>query len=77
MQALSNAIRYLAWTGREAEAAPVWERLRTITPDNDDARLKTAEAAAIMEDDERVYELLKPLEVWKAFAPIFPGSASA
>jgi Flp pilus assembly protein TadD len=61
VQALSNAIRFLAWTGQRAEAGTLWAHLRRITPEDDDTRLKAAGAAAVMEDDQRVYELLEPL----------------
>ena len=62
LQALSNAIRFLAWTGRKAEAEGLWARLRDIRPQGDSGRLKKAEAAQIMEDDQAVYGLLRQLE---------------
>jgi Flp pilus assembly protein TadD len=62
VQALSNAIRFLAWTGKEAEARKLWAQLKEIAPPRDGDRLKMAEAAAIVEDDDSVYELLKPLD---------------
>jgi Flp pilus assembly protein TadD len=62
LQALSNAIRFLAWTGRESEAQALWARLRHITPREHTERLKKAEAAAILGEDESVYQLLKPLD---------------
>jgi len=62
LQALGNAIRFLAWTGQEAEAQPLWARLKEITPEWDSERIKMAEAAAVLNDDEAVYRLLKPLD---------------
>ncbi|MBN1992681.1 MAG: tetratricopeptide repeat protein [Anaerolineae bacterium] len=62
LQALSNVIRFLAWTGQEDETQDLWERLRLVEPQGDTEILKKAEAAAIMAQDETVYTLLKPLE---------------
>jgi len=62
LQALSNAIRFLAWTGQESEAQNLWQRLSPIEPQGDTEILKKAEAAAIVEQDEAVYTLLNPLE---------------
>ncbi len=73
VQALSNAIRYLAWTGREEEAQALWTELREIEPQGEDARLKAAEAAAVMQDDESVYELLKPVKKARDVRPDIPG----
>jgi Flp pilus assembly protein TadD len=61
VQALGNAIRFLAWTGQEAEARALWARLKDITPREHTERLKIAEAAAILDEDESVYQLLHPL----------------
>ncbi|MCP4535579.1 MAG: tetratricopeptide repeat protein [Chloroflexi bacterium] len=61
VHALSNAIRYLAWTGCEDKARELWDRLKTISPVDDDARRKIGEAAAIMGKDEFIYQLLRPL----------------
>lgn len=61
VQALGNAIRFLAWTGQEAEALALWARLKAIEPQNHDQRLKMAEAAAVLDQDESVYQLLEPL----------------
>lgn len=58
IQALSNLVRFLAWTGRKDEAARVWEQLRPIEPFDPATRVKKAEAAAIMEEDEMVYQLV-------------------
>ena len=62
LQALSNAIRFLVWTGQETEAQGLWPRLKAIEPEDAQDRLKMAEAAAILHEDERVYQLLKPLD---------------
>ena len=73
VQALSNAIHFLAWTGRREEAQALWARLRQVKPEDDGLQLKMAEAAAILEDDEHVYELLKPLDGKKGIRPDIPG----
>jgi tetratricopeptide (TPR) repeat protein len=62
LQALANAIRFLAWTGQEAEARALWPRLQPITPHDDKNRIKKAEAAAVLGEDESVYKLLQPLD---------------
>jgi tetratricopeptide (TPR) repeat protein len=62
IQALSNAIRFLAWTGQKEAARALWTRLETIEPLDDGDRFKMVEAAAVMEQDEFVYKLLKPLD---------------
>lgn len=59
IQALANIVRFLAWTGQETEASVYWERLKQIFPLNNDLRVKMAEAAAVVEDDETVHNLLK------------------
>ena len=60
VHALGNAIRFLAWTGREAEARPLWDRLRGVTPRVPSDVLKVAEAAADLNEDESVYQALNP-----------------
>jgi tetratricopeptide (TPR) repeat protein len=62
VQALSNAIRFLAWTGQEEEAQALWAQLQEITPQDNGERLKMAEAAAILNRDEGVCALLQPLD---------------
>lgn len=62
LQALSNAIRFLAWAGEESQARKLWATLREVTPRGEDAGVKKAEAAATLGEDESVYELLKPLD---------------
>ncbi len=59
--ALSNLVRFLAWTGQEEAAKAMWERLKPLAPETDEGRLKKAEAAAVMEEDEAVYDLLSPV----------------
>ena len=61
VQALSNTIRFLAWTGQEADARVLWAQLKEITPQGNSDRRKMAEAAAILNEDESVYCLLRPL----------------
>lgn len=61
VQALSNLVRFLAWTGRREEAQTFWARLATLEPSDADDRLKMAEAAAILEQDHAVYDLLRPM----------------
>ncbi len=75
VQALSNAIRFLAWTGREDEARPLWVRLKGVEPQSTDTRLKIVEAAAVMEEDERVYQLLLPLDSSEAWEDVLPAMA--
>ena len=60
IQALGNAIRFLAWSGRETEAKAYWAQLRALEPEGEAARLKMTEAAAMMADDDFVYHLLNP-----------------
>ena len=62
VQALSHGIRFLAWTGQETEARALWTRLKEITPQDNVSRIKMAEAAAILDEDESVYQLLKPMD---------------
>lgn len=69
VQALSNLIRYLAWTGQADAAKTHWQRLKEINPINESLQLKKAEAAAIIKDDEAVYNLLSPLEKNNTFHP--------
>jgi tetratricopeptide (TPR) repeat protein len=61
IHALSNIIKFLAWSGKEVEARSYWERLRDLEPANETDRIKKAEAAAILEEDESVYQILKPV----------------
>lgn len=62
LQALSNCIRFLAWTGQKDQALDLWTTLQPVNPQNNTDCMKKAEAAAILEQDEDVYSLLKPLE---------------
>ncbi len=63
IQALSNLVRFLSWTGRKAEAAQVWAQLRPLEPFDLITKVKKAEAAAVMEDDEMVYQTLSDVDV--------------
>ncbi len=62
IQALSNLVRFLSWTGRKAEAAQVWAQLRPLEPFDLVTKVKKAEAAAVMEDDEMVYQTLSDVD---------------
>jgi Flp pilus assembly protein TadD len=73
VQVLGNAIRFLAWTGQEPDARALWAQLEEITPQGDSERLKMAEAAAILGEDESVYQLLKPLDKPGMFLEGVPG----
>lgn len=72
---LANAIRFLTWTGREMEARQLWETLRDVEPETNDWRVKKAEAAAILGEDEGVYGLLKPLDKAQEELEGIPGGA--
>lgn len=71
MQALSNLVRFLAWTGEEGEARQVWARLKPLTPQDHTTRMKMAEAAAIMDADEDVYRLLRSIKPKEEADPSF------
>jgi tetratricopeptide (TPR) repeat protein len=75
VQALSNAVRFLAWTGREDEARTLWARLKRIEPRSTDTRLKVVEAAAVLGEDEYVYQSLLPLDSSGAWEEIAPAMA--
>jgi tetratricopeptide (TPR) repeat protein len=62
VQALSNAIRFLSWTGKETEAHELWARLHQVVPQEDADLVKKADAAAVLGYDEIVYQLLQPLD---------------
>ncbi len=62
IHALSNGIRFLAWTGREDEAKALWAQLRTIEPEKAELQIKIAEAAATLGIDEEVCRRLAPLD---------------
>ncbi|MBN1658676.1 MAG: tetratricopeptide repeat protein [Anaerolineae bacterium] len=73
LQALSNAVRFLAWSGRQQEAADAWRRLCDLTPRDPDERLKAAEAFAVMDDDQRVYKMLAGIDRAGAVRPDVKG----
>ncbi len=54
--ALSNLVRHLVLSGRQAEAESPAARLRTIQSDNPDSFLKKAEAFSFLGDDQAVLE---------------------
>jgi tetratricopeptide (TPR) repeat protein len=62
IQARSNLVRYLAWTGNEAEAQTHWQHLQKVQPGQPPDAVKIAEAAAVLGDDEAVYQTLKSLQ---------------
>lgn len=70
IQALSNLVRFLAWTGRRDEAIQMWEQLRPLSPVDSITRIKKAEAAAVIEDDEAVYQLLRDLDSMDGVPPL-------
>lgn len=59
IHALANLVRFLAWSGKPEAARQYWVQLRPLTPHDHNARMKMVEAAAIMEEDEVVYRLLR------------------
>ena len=75
VQALSNAIRFLAWSGQEGEAGALWQQLQRVTPRGADERLKMAEAAAVLGEDESVFQLLRPLDGPDGAQGLSPGLA--
>jgi tetratricopeptide (TPR) repeat protein len=72
LHALANAIRFLAWTDQEEEARALWPRLQAVEPQDADDRFKMAEAAAILNQDTLVWELLRPLDKADATLPAKP-----
>jgi tetratricopeptide (TPR) repeat protein len=62
LQALSNTIHFLVWTGQNGETQTCWKKLKALTPQEDTERLKMAEAAAILGEDEYVHNLLQPFD---------------
>jgi tetratricopeptide (TPR) repeat protein len=57
-QAQANLIHFLAWSGGLPEAQSLWNQIRKTRPTDDNTRRKLIETAAIIEDDQVVYELL-------------------
>ena len=74
-QALSNTIRFLAWSGREEEARTLWTHLAHVEPQDPTERIKVAEAFAILGEDESVYRLLRPLDNAEAKRELSPKIA--
>lgn len=60
VQALANLIRFLTWTGKESEADLLWSRLQGAQPEGYIDVWRKAEAAAVLEQDQAVYQLLQP-----------------
>jgi len=75
VQALSNAVRFLAWTEREEEARTLGARLEEVEPRDATERIKIAEAFAILGEDERVYRVLRPLDQAQAKRGLSPEPA--
>jgi len=73
VQALSNGTRFLAWTGEETEARALWAQLQQVAPRNPDQRVKIAEAAAALGEDEHVFQLLRPLDGPDVEQGLLPG----
>ncbi len=71
LQALSNIIRYLAWSGQKDTAQTYWHTLRDIPATNAYEQIKKAEAAAIAADDAAVYDILTGISATDAFPPAF------
>ena len=59
VHALANLVRFLCAAGRREEAQAYLTRLERIEPQEPDAYFKMAEACAAMEEDQKVYKLLK------------------
>jgi len=60
LQAQANLIHFLAWTGGLPEAQEIWKQIRILAPTNENTFRKFVETAAIMEDDETIFKLLRP-----------------
>jgi tetratricopeptide (TPR) repeat protein len=72
LQALANGVRFLAWSGQEAEARELWARLKDVPPRGANERAKQAEAAAVLADHESVYQILRPLDDARAGDELTP-----
>jgi tetratricopeptide (TPR) repeat protein len=57
IMALVNLVRILAWNGDAEGARQQWKLLQKLTPADSAERHAMMEAAAILEDDEAVYQL--------------------
>jgi len=71
LQALSNIIRYLAWSGQKDAVPAYWHTLRDIPAADAYAQIKKAEAAAIAADDAAVYDILTAISAADTFSPAF------
>lgn len=61
VHALANLVRFFAWSGNRNEASSYWTRLKALSPQEPLDRMKQIEAAAILEDDEMVYQSAQAL----------------
>ncbi|MCE7982841.1 MAG: hypothetical protein DYG89_16790 [Caldilinea sp. CFX5] len=61
LQALSNLVRFLDWTGETAAAHELWPRLQPLVPEGPTESLKKAEALAALQKDQEIRQLLQPL----------------
>lgn len=61
VQALGNMVRFHSLCGQEETARSYWERLRALPLEAEDLddQVKAAEAAAYLEEDRAIYELLQ------------------
>lgn len=81
VHALSNLVRFLTASGKREEAREHLRRLEQIEADDPDACIKMAEAYAVLEEDQKVYALLKKAQSEEAQLNAallhFLGAASA
>lgn len=63
IQALANLIRFHIWSEHEAEAHAYWDVLKTQAPHTNDLRMKMVEAAAMVDDDQMVLQLVKEVDL--------------
>jgi Flp pilus assembly protein TadD len=63
IQALGNLVRFCAWSGRATEAEETWRILKQLPPGSSENFYKYVESAAVMDDDEKVYALLKKIDL--------------
>jgi tetratricopeptide (TPR) repeat protein len=62
VHALANLVRFLTASGKKAEAQTYLSRLEQAETDDPDAYIKMAEAYATLEEDQKVYTLLKKVQ---------------
>lgn len=61
VHALANMIRFLSWIGLADQALVHWQVLKSVDPGDTQLRMKIIEAAAMMEEDDYVWDLLKDM----------------